>query len=74
MGRAFRITVTGNDADKTITISRNTLWAILVNYGAVPIQNGPDFGRYPIEIYGRGGNDFISGSKPGGLFHGGAGD
>ncbi|HKX62851.1 MAG TPA: hypothetical protein VJS65_13420, partial [Verrucomicrobiae bacterium] len=56
------LTITGDDLDNFLVVSRNAGGALLVNSGAVPIQGGvPTVANTTlIEIYGRAGNDQLS--------------
>src|SRR5215211_934441 len=53
------LTVSGDDLNNTITISRDATGAILVNGGAVPIKGGASTvaNTTLIQVFGRGGND-----------------
>src|SRR5262249_2561913 len=75
------LTVTGDDLDNTIVVSRDAAGAILVNNGAVTIQGGPAtiFNTGVIQISGLGGNDTLSlneanGALPRAIIDGGAGN
>jgi len=56
------LTVSGDDLNNNITISRDAAGAILVNAGAVAIKGGTSTvaNTTLIQVYGRGGNDQLS--------------
>src|SRR5262245_12175568 len=75
------LTVLGNAADNTITVSHDAAGRILVNGGAVAIHGGaPTVGNTTtISVFGRGGNDVITldeanGALPKAFLFGGAGN
>jgi Ca2+-binding RTX toxin-like protein len=75
------LTVTGDDLDNTITISRDAAGAIFVNGGAVPVTGGTPTvaNTASIVIDARGGNDQVSfdeanGALPAATIDGGAGN
>src|SRR5688572_5551149 len=55
------LTITGNDLDNTLVVSRNAAGALLVNGGAVSVTGGtPSVANTTlIQIFGRGGNDTL---------------
>jgi Ca2+-binding RTX toxin-like protein len=56
------LTISGDDLNNIIAVSRDAAGAILVNGGAVPITGGPSTvaNTRQIEVLGRGGNDQLS--------------
>src|SRR5512144_1141548 len=56
------LTVSGDDLNNTITISRDAAGTILVNAGAVPIKDGaPTTANTTLlKLFGRGGNDMLA--------------
>jgi len=75
------LTVTGDNLNNTITISRNAAGIILVNGGALPVTGGVASvaNTALIRVFGLGGNDVITfnesnGALPKGELHGGPGN
>jgi Ca2+-binding RTX toxin-like protein len=75
------LAVIGNDADNTLTVSRDAAGALLVNNGAVPIR-GPRptvANTALVQVFGRAGNDTLrmdeaTGALPAADMFGGAGN
>jgi Ca2+-binding RTX toxin-like protein len=75
------LSVTGDDADDTITVSRDAAGQILINGGTVSITGGPATvaNTALIQVFGQGGDDTISldesnGALPAAQLFGGAGN
>jgi Ca2+-binding RTX toxin-like protein len=62
------LTVFGDNADNTITVSRNAAGALLVNGGALKVQGGtPTVANTQlIQVFGQGGNDTVTLSETNG--------
>src|SRR5262249_26095991 len=75
------LTVLGDDADNTVTVSRDAAGDILVNGGAVPVARGPPnvANTATLDVSGKAGNDTITldesnGALPAAEISGGAGN